>query len=386
MSNQKLRHSVQALYIVLAFIGIIVSLEITSFLIMATMIIGGTFYCGWLCPFGSLQEVTTNIAKKLGIKQVKMPKVLQKYLKFSRYIIAVLMMVITADFIFTLMSYNPEKSLLALLDGQTASVIGLIVIATTLAISIKFERFFCNYMCFEGAKYGLIGSISFVTIQRTDSCVDCKKCDKACPMQIEVSKCNQMTNPQCINCFKCMDVCPVDSALTYKTRAKKYWLVYAGVIGVVLVALVFLQPLISERIEAETLDEEPITTETNSVIEEEIIVEEDVTVEETAVEESPGIQNDMTEGIDQGDLENGTFTGIGNGFRGNIYVEVTVENGYIEDITVTDHSDDRKWYNRATAIIDDIINEQSTDVDLIGGATYSSQGIRDAVKDALNID
>ncbi len=58
---------------------------------------------------------------------------------------------------------------------------------------------------------------------------------------------------------------------------------------------------------------------------------------------------------------------------------LNVSKDVIREITVTDHSDDRKWYNRAVSIIDDMLNSQSTDVDLVGGATYSSEGIRDAV-------
>ncbi len=81
----------------------------------------------------------------------------------------------------------------------------------------------------------------------------------------------------------------------------------------------------------------------------------------------------------------GIYTGSGEGFGGEIVVEVTVSGGKITAIDVTDHSgEDGAYYSEAEKITDDMLEEQSADVDLVSGATYSSIGIQTAVEDALS--
>ena len=86
-------------------------------------------------------------------------------------------------------------------------------------------------------------------------------------------------------------------------------------------------------------------------------------------------------------LEDGTYTGSGTGFRGETSVSVTVANGYITAIKVEDYNDDERYFSRAeTTVINEILEGQTPDVDAVSGATYSSNGIMEAVADALGID
>ena len=87
------------------------------------------------------------------------------------------------------------------------------------------------------------------------------------------------------------------------------------------------------------------------------------------------------------DLADGTYTGSGSGFRGETTVSVVVKNGSIVSIEVTDYSDDQQFFSRAeTTVINEIIAGQTPDVDAVSGATYSSNGIMEAVANALGID
>ena len=80
----------------------------------------------------------------------------------------------------------------------------------------------------------------------------------------------------------------------------------------------------------------------------------------------------------------GTYQGTGEGYGGEITVEVTVEGGSIESVTVISaKEEDAAYFNTAKGIIEDILEKQSADVDTVSGATYSSAGIRDAVLAAL---
>lgn len=80
--------------------------------------------------------------------------------------------------------------------------------------SLFVDRPFCSYLCTEGARYGLLGKLRLFSIKRNEStCVNCKKCDKVCPMNIEVSTQNVIQDEQCISCFNCIESCPKKDTL-----------------------------------------------------------------------------------------------------------------------------------------------------------------------------
>ena len=83
------------------------------------------------------------------------------------------------------------------------------------------------------------------------------------------------------------------------------------------------------------------------------------------------------------DLEDGVYQGIGTGYRGDITVAVKIKDKQIASIEILSASDDEPFFGRAKGLIDQIIKKQSTKVDTVSGATYSSKGIISAVKNAL---
>ncbi len=83
-------------------------------------------------------------------------------------------------------------------------------------------------------------------------------------------------------------------------------------------------------------------------------------------------------------FEDGTYTGSADGFKSTIKVEVTVQSGKITEIKVLEQDDTPSYYADAeTEVIPRIIEEQSFEVDAASGATRSSEGIKQAVFDAL---
>ncbi|MDD7294392.1 MAG: FMN-binding protein [Oscillospiraceae bacterium] len=79
----------------------------------------------------------------------------------------------------------------------------------------------------------------------------------------------------------------------------------------------------------------------------------------------------------------GTYTGTGTGFSGPITVQVLIEGGKIKDITILSTTDDSPYIENASTLLKTILATQSTNVDTISGATYSSVGLISAVRDAL---
>ena len=106
----------------------------------------------------------------------------------------------------------------------------------------------------------------------------------------------------------------------------------------------------------------------------------------SAATEEKSEENTEDSAEDSGDnyYKDGSYTGSGQGFGGTIEVQVTLKNDEITDIQVTSASgEDSAYLSQGEGVINSIISAQSTDVDTISGATFSSTGIINAVNDAL---
>jgi polyferredoxin len=179
--------------------------------------LAGNFFCGWICPFGTAQEIFGRIGSLIWKKKFKMPPKFQRYAQFSRYLLAMAMMLLISKEIAQSIPLNAYKSFLAVAGGRTVETAALVIMGVFLFIALFFERPFCNYVCSEGIKYGVVSLTRVFTIKRdSKTCVNCKVCDRACPMNIQVSDSQNVRNAQCINCFRCVAACP-NHTLSYGT-------------------------------------------------------------------------------------------------------------------------------------------------------------------------
>lgn len=116
------------------------------------------------------------------------------------------------------------------------------------------------------------------------------------------------------------------------------------------------------------------------------LIEETQTQPQTQTGETKKEKESETEAESAGkaDFKDGTHYGTGTGFAGKIKVCVVVKDGKIQSIEVTEvEKDDSAFVQRAKGVIDQILKTQTLDVDAVSGATYSSRGILEAVKNAL---
>lgn len=106
-----------------------------------------------------------------------------------------------------------------------------------------------------------------------------------------------------------------------------------------------------------------------------------VAVPASAQKGSPGSVGTVKENQTYKD---GTYTGSAQGFGGTIKVEVTIKNGKIKSIKVLSASGETKsYFDKAKKLLNTMVKKQSTNVDAVSGATYSSNGIIKAVRNAL---
>lgn len=190
-------------------------------------IIFGRFICGWLCPFGLIQDLLHKI-KTPKIKKSKFTRVLS-YLKYIILVFFVFVIPIMYSFrSFPLPAFckyicpaGTLEGALGLLsnavnEGQL-SLLGplftwkFMLLVWCVAVCILVYRAFCRFICPLGALYGLFNKISILGIKLDKpKCIDCGLCISTCKMDIK-----EVGDRECISCGDCVSVCPT-KAISYK--------------------------------------------------------------------------------------------------------------------------------------------------------------------------
>lgn len=213
MKLQNIRYVAQILYFLLFFTTFFVSLRFFLVVLLLATILGGSFFCGWLCPFGTMQEVLFKLGSLLKFPRIVVNKKIHRYAIFFRYFS---LASISLGF-FYLLIFDVRVHFLDALRGDALAIMIYFILSFFIIFSLFFDRFFCNYFCIQGARYGLFGAFRIFRIKREEkNCSGCKLCDKNCPMNISISSNKFINSLQCINCFKCTSVCPKKDTLRYK--------------------------------------------------------------------------------------------------------------------------------------------------------------------------
>ncbi|WP_028857037.1 4Fe-4S binding protein [Psychrilyobacter atlanticus] len=195
--------------------------EMVTFLFF---IVFGSFWCGWLCPFGNLSYFIEKIGRTLFPSLQFSPKGrLDKILRLLKYIFlsgfAYLIIIGGYDYFWGshMAIYKSNALSLEFLKLKKYMI---------MIIPLVIPRFFCKYICPQKAMYNIIHKfLPTLVIERDEKkCVSCGRCDKACPMDIKVSKEKKICGRDCISCFNCVDgeTCPAKiDALKLKFLGKK---------------------------------------------------------------------------------------------------------------------------------------------------------------------
>lgn len=128
--------------------------------------------------------------------------------------------------------------------------------------------------------------------------------------------------------------------------------------------------------DVETTNDETTETDAESEVSNQAESDEEELTDDTEAESEEDEKSER-------ELKDGLYRGSAKGFKSTVTVEVRVTDGKIENISVVSHNDTERFFNKALAVIDSILNSQSTDVDAVSGATYSSNAIKEATRNAL---
>ena len=194
---------------------------ILMWIVLALAIVFGPVFCGWVCPFGTIQEFLGKLGKKFFKKKYNtfIPLRVDSVLRYLRYIVLILVLYMTAvQGILVFLEYDPYFALFNLWSDEVTWM-ALAVLVLTLVGSLVVERPWCKYLCPYGAFLGLFNLFKITKLSRnSETCIHCKQCDRVCPMNITPSDDRHVRNHQCIMCLECTseNVCPVDDALLLK--------------------------------------------------------------------------------------------------------------------------------------------------------------------------
>lgn len=215
------------------------SFYVAGFLLLFGAVLG-RFVCGWLCPFGLVQDLLHKIP--FPRKWRVLPG--ERGLRALKYVLLVLFVILlpltVLDVVgqgqpwfckyicpsgtllggIPLVASNPAlRSALSWLFAWKGALLAAVVL-----LSVVLWRPFCRYLCPLGAVYGLFNPVALCRYAiQEDKCTRCGSCQAACPMDLPVYR--QPNTTQCIRCGKCRAACPQDaiallSPLSYRRAGK----------------------------------------------------------------------------------------------------------------------------------------------------------------------
>lgn len=191
-------------------------------------ILAGAAFCGWVCPFGTLQDGLTWVRSRLRLPQVKISTKVDRWLRYGRFIVLALILFKTISTVkLWFSSYDPYRTILGLswlfefnLSEQWPAYL---VAGLVLAASFWIPRAWCKYMCPLGGAISLLGNLSFLRIRRqADSCKSCGVCETPCPVGIAIVNAKPHLSSDCIGCLACVEACPRQGALEVQL-APAWW-------------------------------------------------------------------------------------------------------------------------------------------------------------------
>lgn len=336
------------------------SVKYSVWMLLATVpatVLVGRFFCGFFCSFGAVQDLLWLGSHRLralfpGKRNLKKA---DRIFRFAKYAVLFYFIIFIWSGVTAVKTAGPWQ-----VFGQYVSFghwpglkpllsVGGVLLLLIFIGSLFVQRFFCRYFCPMGAIYSLISQTSFLKIDKPrEECGKCHLCTSKCTMGMDLTKKDRIAGGECISCQKCVSWCPKGN-VHFRSR-------YGVLIGV------------------------GVTCATIMVSQ--LLIAGNLAKEKTADSVKKTAEND-----DGGNFQNGIYTGTGEGYRGKVTVTVKVADGKITELVLDDYADDKSYMERAkNRILQEMISRQNTDVDAVSGATYSSNGLIEAVNKALGND
>ncbi|MDR1915440.1 MAG: 4Fe-4S binding protein [Synergistaceae bacterium] len=209
------------------------------FIILVALL--GKLWCGWICPFGLIQDWLSALRRKLGVRERMISYPIARCLAWVKYALLagivimpplVTVGVLHEDFYLPFCGICPGKSLLPLFIGETRYLalnydnwvtlgfsVALLTITGVMLVGMFFkDRFFCIFCPLLALIHILKPITALRLVKSPEACVGCGNCRRACPMEIEAvyrqRKSSDVQSDECLDCASCVEACPSDFALS----------------------------------------------------------------------------------------------------------------------------------------------------------------------------
>lgn len=197
-------------------------------------------WCGWICPFGLLQDLLTKLRTWLSIDLSRFSWLVRKRYQSVKYILLALLILMPLGMGHGLLSHDwrapfcqmcPARPLLPLFHGDTSeflidftstptlvlTTIAIVLVGLMFTTAFVKRRFLCSY-CPMLALLSLFDKVGLFSLKKHgDRCTRCGNCSRACPMEIreieEEKGTKNLVTQDCILCLRCVEACPENQAL-----------------------------------------------------------------------------------------------------------------------------------------------------------------------------
>jgi NosR/NirI family transcriptional regulator, nitrous oxide reductase regulator len=178
---------------------------IAGYTFLSVLLIGRGVFCGWLCPFGALQELLGQLSRALGVPQWNPPAALEKRLWLGKYIAAAAVLVLVMTQI------DPSGATLEIEPFKTAITSKfsrawpyMLYAGALLAIGLFSERAYCRFLCPLGGVLAALDRLHLLNLlKRRPECGNpCHLCERSCPVRA-IERTGKIVTAECFQCLDC---------------------------------------------------------------------------------------------------------------------------------------------------------------------------------------
>jgi len=178
---------------------------IAGYTLVSVLLIGRGVFCGWLCPFGALQELLGQLSRALGVPQWNPSVALEKRLWMGKYIAAaaVLVLAVTAiDPSGATTEIEPFKT--AITSKFTRAWPYVVYAGALLAIGLFSERAYCRFLCPLGGVLAALDRLHLINLlkRRPECGSPCHLCERSCPVRA-IAPSGKIVTSECFQCLDC---------------------------------------------------------------------------------------------------------------------------------------------------------------------------------------
>ncbi len=204
---------VEAIYTYAVEGNMLCSLGVSNFFILggvlATALLIRRAFCGYMCPIGAISEWINIVGRRVRLPQFLLAKAIDRVLSFLKYAMLAVILILTyraGELIFR--GYDPCYALIGR-HGEDITYWAYVVSGVVVVVSLFVVMPFCRWFCPLAAVLNLFSRFGWARIQRdTETCHDCGRCARRCPMAIDVDQAEHVTEARCISCLACVEACP----------------------------------------------------------------------------------------------------------------------------------------------------------------------------------